>query len=211
MLIRLFFFALAGALSLDVATAVAAPLISEVFYDAAGSDNGLSFIEIAGVPGTVLDGLVLEGVNGGDGAVAPSLALAGAIGATGLFVVADESSGGATLVPGADLVRNFDLQNGPDSIVLRGPGGPLDGVGYGEFAPGDVFAGEGSPAGDPAAGQSIARRFADLDTNDNAADFVALATPTPGSASFSAVPEPGGLGLGLLGLAGLTAARRRRG
>lgn len=188
----------------------AAILLSEVFYDAVGPDNGLSFIEISGAPGTSLEGYVLEGVNGGDGAVAPSLTLSGSIGASGLFVVSDESSAGATLVPGADAVRNFDLQNGPDSIVLRSPAGIVDAVGYGVFAAGETFAGEGAPAVDPAAGQSIARRFADLDTNDNAADFVALAAPTPGSAPFSAVPEPGTLVLGLLGLAGLAFGRCSR-
>ena len=45
----------------------AAPIISEVLYDAASSDNGNVFVELFGTPGTVLDGLVLEGVNGSDG------------------------------------------------------------------------------------------------------------------------------------------------
>ena len=67
----------------------------------------------------------------------------------------------------------------------------LDALGYGVFAVGEVFAGEGAPAVDPAAGASLARRFADVDTGDNAADFIALAAPTPGSAPLSAVPEPG--------------------
>ena len=32
------------------------PLISEVYYDAVGSDDGLSFVELWGAPGTDLDG-----------------------------------------------------------------------------------------------------------------------------------------------------------
>ena len=32
------------------------PLISEVFYDAVGSDDGMSFVEIFGAPGSSLDG-----------------------------------------------------------------------------------------------------------------------------------------------------------
>jgi len=203
---------LAAAPALGPDAAAALPLLSEVFYDAVGSDNGLSFVELWGAPGTSLDGLVIEGVNGGDGAVGPVLTLAGVIPAGGVFVVADESSAGATLVPGAHLVRNFDFQNGPDSIVLRAGATVLDAIGYGVFAPGEIFAGEGAPAVDPPAGESLARRFADVDTDDNAADWIALAAPTPGSAPVAAVPEPGSAALLALGLSGLAGAggRRRR-
>jgi hypothetical protein len=192
-------------------TAGALPVISEVLYDAVGSDNGLSFVELHGAPGTVLDGMSIEGVNGADGAVAPLVALAGSIPADGLFVVADDSGDGTTLVPGADLIANFDFQNGPDSIVLRLGASVLDALGYGVFAAGEVFAGEGAAAEDPAAGASLARHFANLDTDDNAADFGALDVPTPGVAPLAAVPEPGSLLLCATGLFGLRAfgARRR--
>jgi hypothetical protein len=72
-----------------------------------------------------------------------------------------------------------------------------------------VFAGEGSPAPDPAAGSSLASVFANVDTDDNAADFEALALPTPGEAPVSPVPEPGAAVLLASGLAALTAIRRR--
>jgi hypothetical protein len=203
---------LAAALALP-APASALPLISEAFYDAVGSDDGQSFVELHGAPGTDLAGMLLEGVNGADGAVAPSLALAGVIPSDGIFVVADLLTGGGTLVPGADLILNFDLQNGPDSIVLRLGATILDALGYGAFGPGDVFAGEGAAAPDPPAGSSLARRFADVDTGDNAADFEVLAAPTPGSAPLAvAVPEPGAapLALAALGLAGIPARSLRR-
>jgi hypothetical protein len=207
----------AGAAALAAAACLAAPgparalpLISEVFYDAVGSDDGLGFVEIHGAPGESLDGLVLEGVNGADGAVGPSIALSGAIGPDGLFVVADATSSGTTSVPGADLLANFDFQNGPDSVVLRSAGGVLDALGYGVFAPGEAFAGEGSPAPDAPAGSSLARRFANVDTGDNAVDFLVLAVPTPGSAPLQEVPEPALAAL--LGSAGLgLGARRTRG
>lgn len=198
--------ALAAAMLLGASQASAAPLLSEVFYDAVGSDDGLSFVEIWGAPGTPLAGLAIEAINGAGGVVTHTLALSGTIGASGLFVIADGIAGGGTQVANADLVLDFDFQNGPDSVVLRDAGGVLDAVGYGVFAAGDVFAGEGAPAPDPAPGLAVARRFADLDTNDNAADWLAGA-PTPGTASFQAVPEPRSL---LLLAPALAFLQRRR-
>jgi len=186
------------------AQAGALPLLSEVFYDAVGSDNGFVFVEIYGEAGTPLDGLSLEGINGSGGGVTASLALSGVIPADGLFVLADDAGGGVTSVPGADRILDFDFQNGPDSILLRDGDTVLDALGYGAFDGGEIFAGEGSPAPDPAAGSSLARRFADIDSDDNAADFVVLDLPTPGSAPFSVIPEPSTgllLALGVLGLA----------
>ncbi len=196
------------ALCLIAATpARAAPLLlSEVLYDAAGSDDGAVFVELYGPAGLLLDGHVLEGVNGSDGSLTTRVALLGTVPDDGFFVVADGASG-VTAVAHADLIANFDFQNGPDSIVLRSPDGSiLDALGYGSFGAGDVFAGEGSPALDPPAGESLARRFADLDTNDNAADFIALSQPSPGSGPLG-VPAPPAAWLVACGLAAL--ARRR--
>jgi hypothetical protein len=192
------------------APALALTVISEVFYDAVGSDDGLSFVELYGTPGASLAGFVVENVNGANGAVGPSLALSGVIPASGIFVVADATSAGVSAVAGANLLLDFDLQNGPDSVVLRQDGNVIDALGYGVFAVGEVFAGEGASAVDPAAGASLARRFADVDTNDNAADFVGLAAPTPGAAPLAAIPEPGSATLMAAGLAGLAIRRSRR-
>jgi hypothetical protein len=188
-------------LALALAAGLAAPearavVISEVLYDAAGTDNGKVFVELWGTAGTSLEGYKLEGVNGGDGTVGPTLTLSGAIPADGFFVVAD-TDGTATQVANADLVLNFDLQNGPDSVVLRDV-----------FGATDVFAGEGHAAPGAAAGQSVARVFANRDTNDNAADFVLLDVPTPGSGPLAA-PEPSLAAVLGLALGGLGALRRR--
>jgi len=198
-------------LSLAPLPVAALPLLSEVFYDAVGSDDGLSFVEIYGVPGTSLAGFSIEGVNGSNGSVTDTLVLAGEIPADGIFVVADAAGDGTSSVAFADLLLNFDFQNGPDSVVLRNAAGVVDAIGYGDFDPGEVFAGEGAPAPDVSAGSSLARRFADVDTGDNAADWGTLAAPTPGSAALLAVPEPSAgalLAAGVVGIAGR--ARRRR-
>ena len=195
--------------------AVALPLLSEVYYDAPGSDDGQLFVEISGVPGASLDGWIVEGINGSNGAAGPTIVLSGTFDDSGLFVVADQTTEGTTSVAGAQLLASFDFQNGPDSIVLRAGDAVLDAVGYGSFGASEVFAGEGQPAIDVSPGQSLARHFADVDTDDNAVDFRVLEVPTPGVADFAAVPEPGAaltLGLGLVGLASVGRARpdRRR-
>jgi len=97
----------------------AVPLISEVFYDAVGSDNGQTFVEIYGEPGSSVEGLFLEGVNGANGNIGPTIALLGIFGPEGLFVVADDMGDGTSGVLSFDQIANFDFQNGPDSIGRR--------------------------------------------------------------------------------------------
>ena len=173
--------------------------ISEVLYDAVGADDGKVFVELFGPPGTALAGFVLEGVNGADGRVGPRIPLGGVIAGDGFFVVADPIEG-ATHVAEADLLFEFDLQNGPDSLVLRAPDGTVsDAVGYGTFSPQDLFFGEGEAAPDAPSGSSLARVFADIDTDDNRTDFRVLASPTPG-AGPTQIPEPSSWGLGVAGL-----------
>ncbi len=191
--------------------AAAAPIqISELLFDAVGTDDGAVFLELYGPAGTVLDGYVVEGVNGANGDATPVLTLGGTIGPSGFFVVSDGLPDGTTLIPNTDLILSFDFQNGPDSVRVRAPDtSVLDALGYGVFGATDLFAGEGNAAPRGIAGQSLARRFANLDTGDNAADFVLLDLPTPGNGPL-ALPEPGATPLLALGLAGVCARRLAR-
>ena len=202
------FAATMAAATMLVPPAAGLPILSEVYYDAPGSDDGQTFVEIAGEPGDSLDGFRLEGVNGNNGAIGPSIILSGTIGDDGLFVIADRTAAGTTSVANADLLANFDFQNGPDSVVLRSGEEIVDALGYGVFGVGEIFAGEGSAAEDVAAGSSLARVWANIDSDDNATDFMVSGSPSPGAAAFAVIPEPGSALLLGLGLLGLTAAGR---
>lgn len=164
-------------------------MIHEVYYDAVGSDtNGLLFVELRATPGADVGGYRLHFINGDGGTVLESVTLPDGttIPPDGLLVVADGMTGNlkVTQVAGADLIDNFDPQNGPESVQLVTPGGTLvDVVGYGEPLPPHGENGlalyEGAPAPDAPAGKSIQRSPGSPDTDNNAADF-SVGDPTPG-------------------------------
>lgn len=194
--------------SLFVPTSANAMVISEILYDASGSDAGNVFVELYGAPGTDLSGWSLQAINGGDGASYKTVNLSGVIPLDGVFVIADALSGGGTNVVNSDLIISVDFQNGPDSVQLFNNATLVDAIGYGDFT-GLFFAGEGNAAPDPAAGSSLVRSNPLLDSNNNQADFIVLTTPTPGTVPISAVPLPATLTLFLSGLA-LLGVRRTR-
>ncbi len=187
-----------------------AVLISEILYDASGTDAGKVFVELYGAPGTDLSGWSLQGVNGGDGATYKTVALSGLIPTDGVFTIGDLLTGGGSTVVNTDLVVSVDFPNGPDTVRLFNGVTLIDAVGYGDFT-GQIFAGEGLPAPDPLAGSSLARSNPLLDTGDNLNDFVILTSPTPGTVPITAVPLPASLYLLGSGLALLGARRQRRG
>jgi len=203
-------FAVTLAIASQASSVRAQTVISEVLYDAAGTDQGNVFVELFGSPGTSLGGLFLDGVNGTDGSVYKSAALSGTIPSDGVFVIGDDSGNGTSLVSNTDLVLDVEFQNGPDSIVLRDGNGVLDAIGYGDFSSA-VFAGEGNAAPDVAGGWSLARLNPQADSDDNATDFIGLDIPTPGIVPASPVPLPPALALLLSGCVGLVGVSRRTG
>lgn len=192
---RALFFTLPG---LVFCPAHAQLLISEIYYDAVGTDRGQVFVELIGTPGTLLNGLSLLGINGSRGGTYMKANLSGSIPADQLFVIGDDDGDGTTLVANVDLIAKVDFQNGPDSIVLWDGDAALDAVGYGDFSSA-VFAGEGSPAINAPPGFSLARRFPYGDTDNNAVDFV-VAEPTPGTVASAEVPLSGTFGFTVAGL-----------
>ena len=164
-------------------------LINEIFYDAEGADTkGDVFIELAGEPSTYLDGYIIALINGDDGKIYKSITIDSdsVIGEEGLFVIADTDTGGLTNVTGADMLTNFDPQNGPDSIQLIDPdGGLVDVVGYGDIEAALSESGlplyNGSPAEDVSSGISLSRDEEGTNTDDNSNDFSANSTPSPGT------------------------------
>jgi len=164
-------------------------VISEVTYDVTGADtNGDLFIELAGEKNTEISGYKVNFVNGSDGSIYDDFKLPeGAfIPDDGVYVVADAitNSPGATNVPNADYVVNFDPQNGPDAIQLVDDQGALvDAVGYGNpivaFAENGLASYESSPADDVGSNMSLAR-VDTFDTDDNSLDFIQKEDPSPG-------------------------------
>ncbi|MCY3759975.1 MAG: lamin tail domain-containing protein, partial [Gemmatimonadetes bacterium] len=162
--------------------------IQEVLYDGSGTDSEEAFTEISGPPGKVLDGWSLVGVNGSNGQSYRTIALDGAtIPADGLLVVAHQNANGDALTH-RDFTANVDWQNGPDAVQLHDPQGQIvDALQYGNA--GQHNAGEGNPAPEVEAGQSLSRSADGSDTDDNQTDFTAQDNPTPGTGAAPPGPE----------------------
>ena len=183
-------------------TADAAPIIHEVFYDAAGSDSGQVFTELFGEAGVGLDGWTLVGINGGTGLSYRTVDLTGAVfPSDGLLVIAQSTATGA-LATERDVIGNVDWQNGPDAVQLLDPTSVvIDALQFGDA--GTNNAGFGIPALDAPAGSSLSRDLFGTNTGNNFVDF-SVTAPTPGvgptTTPPTSVPEPSTgvlLGLGL--------------
>ena len=168
---------------------VAAPIIQEILYDAAGPDAPDAFTEILGLAGMSLDGWSLVGINGGTGLAYRTIDLTGAvIPDDGLLVIATTSAN-ASLAVSRDFTANVDWQNGPDAVQLIDPFAlVVDALQYGDA--GVNNAGFGLAASDAAAGLSLSRDMFGTNTGDNFADFV-MGTPSPGIGPAPIPPTPG--------------------
>lgn len=198
------------AISFTPLQVMALPVIQEVFYDAPGGDAPYVFTELYGTPGMNLNGWKLLGVNGYNGTTYRTIQLTGAIVPDdGLLVIATSSAIGSLLAQ-RDFIANVDWQNGPDAVQLLNPLNIIiDALQYGNA--GVNNAGEGTPAADVNAGRSLSRDAFGTDTNDNSADFISLATPTPGiGPNANPVPEPTTLLLLSTGIVVLYIQRRRQ-
>lgn len=165
-------------------------VINEVMYDIKGEDtNGQVFIELYGDPGSHIDGYKVLLIGGDDGVTQKAIEIpeGKVIQDDGIFLIADGMTGKLTetQVVDADLIDNFDPQNGPDCIILMDEKGDVkDALGYG--APiiaktkDDLVCFEGTSAIKVSAGQSLSRTGG-VDTNNNEVDFVRMTTPIPGN------------------------------
>lgn len=177
----------AGALRAEAEVEVVAFLgggevvVNEVNYDMAG-DETQEFVELynGSAVAVMLDGWLLEFVNGSNNQPYLTTNLAGVLPPGGYALVADPTVDVPEGVLGFGLPgRGHDIQNGPDAVRLVDAigefvdgvayGGAVDGAGEGEVGPGDQ---------NDDAGSSIGRCPNGADSDDNAADFrIGAASP----------------------------------
>jgi hypothetical protein len=154
-------------------------VVNEVYYDAPGADAGYQFVELINRTdaAVALTGFRLEA---GDGS-GPGRWHALWTGQAGDVIAphARFTIGEASVFPLPDRVQTVDLENGPDAVRLVAPDGATDVLGYGALTYAEYF--EGRPAADVPGGSSLARLPDGVDTDDDAADFVAISPPTPGA------------------------------
>ncbi len=164
-------------------------LINEVLYDGKASEtDGEVFIEIYGTPGTNISNFEIQLLNGSNGTITDRIVFEEGtlLPDDGIFVIADlrTHSTTETRIAPFHYLDQFDPQNGPDALMLRDDFGEIwDALWYGTGAvaltpEGDPL-GEGQPALDALAGQSLSRSEG-VDTNENAQDFKVLEMPSPG-------------------------------
>ncbi len=175
-------------------------VLNEILYDGKESDtDGYEFIELYGTPNAELSGYQVILVNGSDGVIQKIITLPSnsKTNDEGIFLIADLQTGSTTKsrISGAQLLENFDPQNGPDAIqLLDEKGNLIDALTYGtgavEMAKNGLSMVEGNPSKVVSAGHSLSR-VGGKDTDENSVDFTELEIPSPGVIELpeQAVPE----------------------
>lgn len=186
-------------------------LLNEVLYDAVGTDDGKTFIEIYGPPGFDISGFEIRSIEG-DQLSTPALSCGNLnqtglvtlpsgsiIGPDGLFVVADGIGGVTSVVVDPShnggqpdvIIDNADFENGPaDEVQLVAGGGVIDALAYGTPTCTVDVTGQpvvfGNPAPDVFGGFSLERSPAGYAIYDNLSDFYVNGKPSPGRAGHPA-------------------------
>ena len=165
-------------------------VLNEIYYDAVGADtDGVLFVELFGPAGKKISGYEIAFVDGSDGSIDDRIVLpdGARIPDDGFFVIADAQTGSASVsrVAEADLIDNFDPQNGPDAVqLLNAQGQLIDALGYGSgivaAAENGLALFEGAAASDVVNGKSLERSESGKDTDNNSVDFVIRDAPSPG-------------------------------
>jgi hypothetical protein len=179
--------------SIEVSELTGGVVINEVDYDQPDTDSA-EFIELynGGANAVDVTGYELLLVNGSGGAIYETITLSGSLPSQGFLVV-----GSATVnAPGAALTEEFssasnNVQNGsPDAVVLTDGSavidflsyeGTIDNANLGSYGTltltGSSLEDTNGEAG------SLSRKVDGADTDDDAADWHFVTTPTPGAAN----------------------------
>ena len=199
----------------STASSMPAMLLSELFYDASGADNGLEWVELYNPSSTtvILDGLSLG--FGGASYATISVALQGVIGPDSYFVVGGPTSVDANANPHFDQLVNFtpDLQNSGhtadamglfdvDVALLSASSLPFGALVYGVVNTNGFVDARGQllavHVADAPSGHSLER------TVDNRWRISSSPSPRSGPLSVVSAPEPSTLLLLLSAFAGLS-------
>jgi beta-lactamase superfamily II metal-dependent hydrolase len=166
-------------------------VLSEVFYDASGSDNGLEWVEIYNAGSTTVDLSGYSLGNGGSDYTYSTVQLSGTVGPGQTFVVGGPTSSSANGNPTFDQVDNWspDFQNSgstADGVALfdvtaanvTSSTVPIDAVVYGSSNSSNLIDETGSAnapeVGDASSGESIER-------TSLAGSWQIQSSPTPNS------------------------------
>lgn len=202
--------------------AVGAPILSEVFYDASGSDDQLEWVELYNPTDQSVDLSGYSLGNGGASYATSRVQLGGILAAYSYFVAGGPLSTLANGSPTFDQSVDFnpDFQNGVNpgdgvalfnvpSASVNASTVPIDAVIYGDNNASGLMDSSGNPGSVSASGAPVGGSLVRTTLGGN---WQTQASPTPGTGPLP-IPEPCTatlVALGLLTFAGKHLRRRKR-